>query len=163
MAWRELDFCAVGGVHGILSVIERVLEKHRRKFMETIRWWTTFLLVNILWLLFRSDTIAQWWFILGKMFSFQDMSVSDGLINVFNLPESALINDTLHLEYFINNVRGLWLLIFTVSAFLICLIPENNYRKLLKNNYIFMILAAIAFAWSFLCLSSESVFVYFNF
>lgn len=156
-------FILWGGIHGVLSVAERGLEKYQKKFMETLRWGITFLSVNILWLLFRSDSIEQWRNILGKMFSFQDMSVSEGLLNVFHLPESALLNDMLHLGGLMNNVRGLWLLIFTVSAWLICLIPENNYRKMLKNNYIFMILAAAAFVWSFLCLSSESVFVYFNF
>ena len=32
-----------------------------------------------------------------------------------------------------------------------------------KLNAVNMILCVIAFAWAFLCLSSESVFVYFNF
>jgi len=156
-------FILWGGVHGFLSVAERFLEKHQKKCMEAVRWGTTFLLINLLWLLFRSDSIAQWLTILGKMFSFQDMSISDGLIAVFNLPESALINEILCLEGLMDKVRGLWLLIFTVSAYLVCLIPENNYKKIQKNSYISMILAAVAFVWSFFCLSSESVFVYFNF
>lgn len=156
-------FLLWGGVYGFLSVADRFLEKYQKKYMEAVRWGITFLLINLLWLLFRSDSIAQWWIILKKMFSFQDMGVSEELINVFNLPESTLIIDVLHLDKLVNHIRGLWLLVFTAGSYLVCLIPENNYRKLLKNNYVLMILAATAFVWSFFCLSSESVFVYFNF
>lgn len=156
-------FILWGILHGALSVAERFFEKSRKKCMETVRWGATFLLVNLLWLLFRSGSVAQWREMLGKMFSFQDMSVSGGLIDVFNLPESGLLNELLHFEALNDNVRGFWMLLFAVSAFFICLVPENNYRKLLKNNYISMVLAAAAFVWGFLCLSSESVFVYFDF
>ncbi|MCM1303498.1 MAG: MBOAT family protein [Lachnospiraceae bacterium] len=156
-------FILWGAIHGIFCVAERFFEKYQKKCMKAVRWGITFLLVSLLWLLFRSDSIAEWLTMLGKMFSFQNMNISDGLIDVFNLPESALINDILHLGNIMAQVRGLWLLLFTVSASLICLIPENNYRRFRKNGYISMIFAAAAFVWAFLCLSSESVFVYFNF
>lgn len=156
-------FILWGVLHGVLSVINRIFDKRQKKLMETIRWGSTFLSVNILWLLFRSDSIAQWWNIVKVMFSFQDTRVSDGLIYSFWLPESGFINDLLHLENMNASVKGLWLLIFVISGYLICLLPINNYRELKKNSYFTMVLAAIAFVWGFLCLSSESVFVYFNF
>lgn len=156
-------FILWGFLHGVLSVLERIFDKEQKKFMEAVRWWTTFVLVNMLWLLFRSDSIEQWRRILGKMLTFEDTYVTGDLILAFNIPEFRFFNSLPLISYLNREMRGLCLLLFMAGSYLICLIFENNYRKLFKNNYATMIIAAIAFIWSFLCLSSESVFVYFNF
>lgn len=155
-------FILWGAVHGLLSVTDRLLDKPKSKIFDVVKWAETFLFVNLLWLLFRADSISQWWSILKTMFAFQDMSISNGLIKAFVLPETTLIMDLLHMNGWNDAVRGLSLILFTLGAFLLCLIPENNY-KWRKKNPVTMILSAIAFIWGFLCLSSESVFVYFNF
>lgn len=156
-------FLLWGVLHGLLSVLDRIFDNAKKNFMEAVRWSSTFFAVNILWLLFRSESITQWKHILVTMFSFQSTAVSDGLINSFVLPETPFLLKMLHMEALNAGVRGLSLLLFTITAFVICLIPDNNYHKLKSNNWITLILSAIAFVWGFLCLSSESVFVYFNF
>ena len=123
----------------------------------------TFLVINLLWLLFRSETISQWVGMLRMMFSFQDMAISDGLIETFILPETAFFLDKFDFLKLNTLVRGLPMLLMSVSAFLICMIPENNYRNMKKLDAINMVLCAAAFVWAFLCLSSESIFVYYNF
>ena len=163
--WHGANWTFVlwGALHGLLSIFDRIFEKSKKNLIEVVKWSTTFLAVNILWLLFRSENITQWKDILIKMYSFQSMEVSDGLINSFILPETSFLFNMLNMETLNTTVRGLSLLIFTVAAFLICLVPENNYKRLKNNNLITLILSAAAFVWGFLCLSSESVFVYFNF
>lgn len=156
-------FILWGILHGMLNVLDRIFEKQQKKLMEIVRWVGTFFAVNILWLLFRSDSVAQWWTLLGKIFTFQSMEISTGLLNCFVLPETSFLLKILHMDSLNSVVRGLSMLLFTMSAYMICLIPENNYKKLENNSYVAMILSAGAFIWSFLCLSSESVFVYFNF
>lgn len=156
-------FILWGVLHGLFSVLDRIFENTAKKIIEPVRWFMTFLTVNILWLLFSADSVGQWWTILGHIFAFQSTAVSEGLINVFQIPESAFINDVLHFNSLNVNMRGLWMLIFMIAAYVICLIPENNYKKLAKNSVATMILAAVAFVWSCLCLSTESTFVYFNF
>ena len=141
----------------------RIFEKQQKKINVVVRWGATFLSVNILWLLFRSESIVQWASILDKIFTFQDMSVSDGLIRSFVLPEMAFILESLHLVSINGRVRGFSMLLFILSGYGICLMPENNYRNLKKNSWFLLVPSSIAFIWSFLCLSSESVFVYFNF
>ena len=156
-------FILWGVLHGILSVVGRILESHEKKMFFVVKWMVTFLAVNVLWLLFRSSTIVQWTSILMKMFSFNDMGISAGLINSFLLPEISYVFEILHMNILGVPASGISLLLFTVSAFAVCLVPENNYKKLEKNSGLTMVMAAIAFIWSFLCLSSESVFVYFGF
>ena len=98
------------------------------------------------------------------IFTFQNLSVSDGLLSVFRLPESWVLVNTLHVvDILETEVRGLWMLLFLSFSIILCLVPENNYRKLLRNNALWMLVAAGAFVWSFLCLDNESIFVYFNF
>ncbi len=157
-------FILWGILHGLLSVADRTFEKAQKKLMEVVRWVCTFLAVNVLWLLFRSDSISQWKSILYRILTFQDLSVSDGLLSVFRLPETGVLVNTLHVvDILETEVRGLWMLLFLSSAIFLCLVPENNYRKLFRNNAFWMLAAAVAFIWAFLCLGGESVFVYFNF
>lgn len=156
-------FILWGCIHGLLQVAERLFKRQFDRLTDVVKWGYTFLAVNLLWLLFRSDTIAQWAGMLKTMFCFQNMAVSDGLINAFVMPENVFLFDCLNLVQANNDVRGFSMLIYTVAAFLICLVPENNYRSINRTNWVNMILCAAAFIWGFLCLSAESVFVYFNF
>lgn len=163
--WHGANFTFIlwGAIHGFLQVMERLFDKYFKKLSEIVRWIYTFAAVNVLWLLFRAESITQWHSILYKILTFQSTAISDGMINSFILPETPLLFRLLYLTETGGIVRGFSLLLFTVTAFVICLIPENNYKSQGRRNVVNMIMAAAAFVWGFLCLSSESVFVYFNF
>lgn len=156
-------FILWGILHGALSVCDRLFEKKQEKIFAPARWIGTFVVVNILWLLFRSDTIQQWWEILTKIVCVQNLNVSDGIISAFNLQENTFISNVLGLKWSIENIRGFWMNVYILLAGCICLLFDNNYRTLNKKSWIIMIISAIAFIWGFICLSGESVFVYFNF
>ena len=156
-------FLLWGILHGLLQVIERAFDKARGKLFAVVGWLYTFFFVNLLWLLFRSESIAQWFTMLKKMFKFQDMALSADLLDSFSLPEITFFSDALHLSKVFEAVRGLPMILFILAAFLICLVPENNYKTRTKRSAAGMILCAAAFIWGFLCLGGESVFVYFNF
>lgn len=156
-------FILWGLLHGIFSVLDRLFEKRKQYLFDIVKWVGTFFVVNILWLLFRSDSIEQWQALLYKMLTFQDMAVSNGLIDSFILPETSCIFNILHLDRINASVRGFSMLITVLFSCGICLIPENNYKSQDKNNLLTMVLAALAFIWSFLCLSNESIFTYSNF
>ena len=156
-------FILWGLIHGLLQIIERIFQKSFDRLHSVVQWGYTFLSVNILWLLFRADKISDWTEMLKTMFRFQKMEISSGLISSFRLPETEFIFDKLKLTQLNSNIRGFGMIIFTAAAFWICLVPENNYRKAEHTTFINMLVCAFAFIWGFLCLSSESVFVYFNF
>lgn len=163
--WHGANYTFIlwGVLHGILQIVERVFGKAYSKLFDVVKWCYTFLAINILWLLFRCESISMWILSLKKMFSFQDMSISAGLINTFNLPEKTFVLDVLHLTSANAEVWGFSMLLFIVMAYIICLVPENNYRTMKKLTLTNMALSIVLFVWAFLCLSSESVFVYFNF
>ena len=163
--WHGADWTFIlwGVCHGLLQVSERLLGKRLDKLHEAVRWMVTFLLINLLWLLFRAESVTQWTDMLYRMFTFGDMQISAGLLNCFALPETAFLNDHLFLTGVNAAVRGFPMLMFIVLSFAICLVPQNNYKNREKPGFFTLLYSAAAFVWAFLCLSSESVFVYFNF
>lgn len=156
-------FILWGLIYGILMVLDRIFEKIESKIFEPVRWLFTFNIINFLWLLFRSDTINMWLQLIKRIISFQDTSISQGLIDNFVMSESKFIQSIFHLDKFANNIRGFWLLVYLIISFSVCLIPENNYKNYKSLSFVSMIFSAILFIWAFICLSGESVFVYFNF
>lgn len=156
-------FILWGMIYGLLQIVERILEKVYDKIFDVVKWGYTFLTINLLWLLFRAESVSQWKLLIVKMFSFQNMSISEGLINSFVVPESEFLFNILNLTGVNESVRGFGMLSFIVFAFIICFIPDNNYKTMHRLNLGEAFFSAFAFVWAFLCLSNESVFVYFNF
>ena len=155
-------FILWGGLHGLFMIFDRVFEKVEEKVYEPVRWFITFCIVNVLWLLFRAESIVQWKYIIKTVLMMQNTMISEGLIDSFYLQETPFLINTLHLER-TSAIRGFWMFVYIIAALGICLVPENNYKNLKKLSGGIMFLAAIAFVWGFICLSSESAFVYFNF
>ena len=83
-------FILWGLLHGAFSIFDRLIEKIPTKIFEPARWLATFLVINILWLLFRADSVQQWMDILKTIIGFSNTVVSDGLLNSFVIQESML-------------------------------------------------------------------------
>ena len=156
-------FILWGVLYGVFMVLDRVFEKMESKIWKPIRWGITFFIINILWLLFRSDSIKQWGSILKIIGTCSNTGISGGLMNQFVLPESTFLTHIFHLGFWTGHIGKFWMLLFIVGAGGICFLPENNYNNLRKISMLSMILSVISFIWAFICLSGESVFVYFNF
>ncbi len=152
-------FILWGLLHGALSVLERMRGRTGRRGNEVAGWLGTFLDVNVLWLLFRAESVSQWLYMLKRMLRLESTAISEGLLGCFEIPEAGILLKTLHLS----SIRGGGALLFYLSALLLCLIPENNYRKRDSLSPAGTVLAALAFFFGFLHLGGESVFVYFNF
>ena len=119
--------------------------------------------MNILWLLFRAESIREWLDLLKRTFSLRYRLISDGLLQTFELPITRFLFEKIHLTQLYTGVRGFSMILFLISALLICLIPQSNYRSMRKTNMLQLVLSVIFFVCGFLSISSESVFVYFNF
>lgn len=53
-------FILWGVLNGALSIIDKILDKYEKKMFEAVRWIGTFIIVTILWSLFRAESIKQW-------------------------------------------------------------------------------------------------------
>lgn len=159
-------FILWGFFHGLFCVIDRLVvmfERDRHRVLKIFRWIFSFTIVNILWLLFRSESIGQWKMLLCRIVAMQDVSISQALMDIFYLPEITLLFQIVHLRSIIDSVRGSYMILYTITASLICFVPENNYRRLKKNSLSIMIICAILLVWSILHLGGESIFIYNGF
>lgn len=152
-----------GGVYGLILILERITKIVYDKINVIIQWAYTFTTVSLLWLLFRADSVSQWIQILKQMFSFNNMAVSDELLSTFALPEMNFLFDVLHINGLNNAVRGFPLLLFTLSGFIICLLPGDNYEGTKNNTCASIIMSSVVLVWSILYLGSTTTFVYSGF
>ncbi len=159
----DLTFVVWGGIHGLISILERILERPLSKVFFVIRWIGTFLVVGILWLLYVCDSFSQWIGILKKMFRFQDLHISSGLLYSLSTPEKNLFFRLLNLDLLGARFDVLPVVIVLAASFAICLYPKNNYNNLKRNGIFWMIAAAAAFVLGFLNIGSSAVFIYNNF
>jgi len=159
--WHGANWTFVfwGLIHGLLSVVERPLEKLEARINPVVRWAYAFLSVNVLWLLFRAESLSQWLKMLIKMLRLESTAVSPGFLQCFEIQEYVALANVLPLDF----VTGFMALVFYLGAFLLCLVPENACRKKQELRPAGMLLAAICMFFAFLHLGGESVFVYFNF
>lgn len=86
--WHGANFTFViwGAIHGIAYLFESVLVKEKigqtkNYFLTGVNWFKTYLIVNLAWIFFRSDTLANAYLTVGRIFG-------------YNLKESTYINIT---------------------------------------------------------------------
>lgn len=66
---------------------------------EVTRWAVTFMLINVLWILFRADNLASAKLFLGKLCCLSGFSIRDELYLCFDLDELELIEKLPFLNY----------------------------------------------------------------
>ena len=136
-------------------VIERLLGKRREVIPAAIRKFATFMVVNVLWVLFRAEDIGQTMGIYRGMVNFSRVKLNH-LDRVMG--ETANINFPL-----VFDVAYIGTLIV---ALLVVVFKCKNSAARLEQFTVSKktaIVAAALFAVALLCLSRESVFIYFNF
>ena len=136
-------------------VAERLLGKRREIVPKVIRIFATFLVVNVLWVLFRGENIGQTMEIYRGMVAFDNVALSQlDLI----MGETANINFpvTFDIAYIGTMIVALLFVVFG------CKNSAFRLERYVANNKTALTAAAL-FAVAILCLSRESVFIYFNF
>lgn len=150
-AWT---FVLWGALHGLIIALERVFAKALDKIPHFIRVSCTFLCVNFLWVLFRAESFRQAMGIYRGMFSFNNIAFSqlaaiayDGNINFPNIVDYTYIALLLF--------AGLFLVFFC----------KNSAEKLKSFRFSLpqLLLTVLMFCLSMLCMTRESIFIYFNF
>lgn len=169
-----------GALHGGLSLFDRLLDKilvrhtmdFKKKVIQVFRWIFTFAAVNVLWLLFASNSISDWWNVLLKMICFDKSGISQELVELF----ASAYGNTLTIMWgrvlqkmgaFFGNIKIIsgylnMVGLFTVS-FIICMLPKNNCKIVFKKSAFNLILAVFCILISVIFMGAESAFIYLNF
>lgn len=157
-------FILWGLLHGLLNCLNRLFKKQWEKLGKVIRWAVTFLLVNMLWVIFRADNISSAILFLKKMCSLSDFTVRPDLYECFHLREFKFLERMIPvLNYLTSHVTGFCLWLFLAGAFLVTLNCRNSMEKEFKPTAVNALTTAALVVWSVLSFSGISVFLYFNF
>ena len=136
-------------------VIERLLGKRREAIPKPIRIFATFMIVNVLWVLFRAENIGQTMEIYKGMTAFSniDLAQLDAVMGHTANINFPVVFDILYIGAMIVS------LLFVVFG---CRNSAARLERFTVGTKTAATAAAL-FAVAFLCLSRESVFIYFNF
>ena len=144
-AWT---FVLWGALHGVCVVIERIWKEKLASIPHRVRVAVTFLVVNLLWVLFRAEDFGMAAEVYKGMFNLGNLSGLHELIRATNSMVGSLINLIL-LAVFIPGMMKLNCVSVKATDF------QPNQKT--------MVTAAVFFMLAFLCLSRETIFIYFNF
>ncbi len=156
-------FILWGILQGVVCITERIFDRKIEKLHLGFRWLFTFCMINVMWLLFRAESVSQWISILKSILTFSDTQVSWELLNAFTLPGTELLLHIFHLTHVNELIRGLPALLLLGAAVVITILMQNNCKKLCRNNILTALGLALLLVWSIVSLSGESTFVYFGF
>lgn len=149
-------FIIWGCLHGAAQVLTRIFKKSWEKLNIITQWITTFLFVNITFVIFRADNLKDGLRILWRILSFQNTTISENIIGCFSLTELRWLNKYVPINGFV-----MWILIF--GAMFIIINCKNCYEKKFEPTVLNAIITIMLIFWSVMSLSGVSTFLYFNF
>ncbi len=156
-------FILWGFFHGAAQIIERLLGKAYRKVWLPVRWCITFGIVNILWMLFRSSSAAEfqrfWWHLWVDKSWYYSQDLASCLhisgvrtaLSVLRLPASDQMVGAVSTAIFLGGCLGL------------CLLAPNNQKRSYKITRKSLIVTAAMLFWCMLSMSGMSTFIYNDF
>lgn len=150
-AWT---FIAWGALQGIFSILERVFKNTLEKIPNWIRIFTTFILVNFFWVLFRAESFEAAMAIYKGMFSFTNI----GLSSAASLCADGIVGfpTPIALAYIFGLLALLYFVVFRCKN---TLQKAERFEPNTKN----LLFIVILFTLSVVHLSRLSVFIYTNF
>ena len=148
-------FILWGGLHGVFMVIERLLGKRREAIPKAIRIFATFMVVNALWVLFRAEDISQTMTIYRGMVDFAN-------VNLRQLDEVMGHTANINFPVMFDIAYIGCMVVSLLGVVFGCKNSAARLERYVVSNKT-AVTAAALFAVAFLCLSRESVFIYFNF
>lgn len=156
-------FILWGALHGACQVLHRIFRKPFDKIFAPVRWFITFLFVNIAWLLFRADSVAQWWYMVGKAFGIKYRTMHEELVSVFKIPRLRSVLSAIGIAYSDMGVYVFGMVLMLILCMFICLVPRNNLERQYKTNIWTLAVTMVLFMVCLLSLSNVTSFLYFNF
>lgn len=158
-------FILWGCLHGIGSVLTRAFQKQIDRLPRWLCWLMTFLFLNVTWIFFRADSVADGVAILQSIAALEFGPVCKEIQGAFNVVEVEhllrwFLNVDIHTEI-PNLMTGL------VCAGALCCVTAapNAYERMKRFDSRLWELAvtAVLLVWCIFSLSGVSTFLYFNF
>jgi D-alanyl-lipoteichoic acid acyltransferase DltB (MBOAT superfamily) len=160
-AWT---FVVWGILHGMASVIHRLIAPAWKKIPKVLTRLMTFLFVNFTWIFFRAESFEQIKVLFANLFKPFSISPVLGLQEQFHYLEFTYLAD--HITFLGNlfeKYPGIPMWIVLVIALFIALVSHNCWEKKFSPTILNAIGSIILLVWSIMSFSGISIFLYFNF
>ena len=154
-----------GVCHGLCTILTRQFSGLIGKIPAVLRWGLTFLFVNIMWIFFRADSVADAFQIIGTMLAVTTNGIDPALSECFATAEWRLlfykIFQSEFIVYYPHVIMGASLLLVFASV----LGMDNVYERMcrMKPSLCNAILIAVLLVLSVCSFAGVSTFLYFNF
>lgn len=166
-------FIVWGLLHGLLNCLNRIFKKTWERANVVFQWFVTFTLVDLLWLLFRADSLSQAIYLLKRIMCLDSFHVSQELIDSVALPEFSFLEVNtfasvfryfvIGIQYLYNKIYGFNLWALLLIAFFIVLNLKNT-RHIANSNTIWRSIAtAIMLVWSMVSFTGVATYIYAGF
>lgn len=162
-----VTFVVWGIIHGIGSIISKMISPITKKLPKFIRWFLTFSFVNLAWVYFRAPDIASANLMIKQLFTGGFIPVNITMVATCIPPEGDLIQwIVLKLApaytYYSGSILLIALIVFaTVASVLFKSTPERV--KAFTPSKPKVAVTVLLLVWSILSLSEVSQFIYVNF
>lgn len=157
-------FILWGVLHGALNCLNRIFRKPWQRLHTVTQWFFTFMAVNVLWILFRADTISDAIAFYRELFRWSSFSIRSELYGCFTLPEFLWLEQTFPaLGNVTGQITGFHLWAFFFAAFFIVLNLRNSKEISFKPTLAKSLTTVLFLFWSIISLAGVSTFLYFNF
>lgn len=165
--WHGANYTFIlwGLLNGLASVLTRRFQKTWDNLHPALAWLLTFAFVNLSFMLFRADSVADA-IAFAKMLLVMDFGpVNETVLNAFRLPEIQFLVRTIPQMDFLESSPGLLLTGFHGGAMMLILGTRNacDYGKRFRPAPGVILITALLLLWCILSFSGVSTFLYFNF
>ncbi len=157
-------FIIWGMLHGIANIFDRVTATFKAKLPKHLNWATTFLFLNLTWVIFRSEDIKQALFILKKMVFFDSIHLNSDFLQSYVMPKIGFITSLFNMnDAFITICSLLLFVILFVFSTLCVLKLSNIHEKPFVPTRTKCFITSILYFICIMSFSSVTKFLYFNF
>lgn len=161
--WHGAGFTFIlwGIGHGLVSIIYRATKSFWDRLPGFVNWFITFILVNVLWVFFRAESISQALSLLKRVITGGIGPISSFISQEFNRWEIDLVVSKLPV---IKNMSAFDLMLITALGLGLLFVP-NSLELSQKSKWGLgsLLIVAIIAIWSILSFTGVHTFLYFNF
>lgn len=154
-----------GICHGLCSILTRLFSGFLKKIHPALRWGLTFLFVNVMWIFFRADSIADAFTILQTICSMTMDGINPALIDCFVTAEWELVFTKILRTDFVANCSHLIMAAYLLIPFITVLGMDNVYERMcrMKPSVLKSVTVAVLLVLCICSFAGVSTFLYFNF
>ena len=157
------NFLLWGILNGLLLILDKEIVS-KIEINQKIKWITTFIIVNLLWVVFRTISLIDIKSILEALFSFKFGQIDPDLISCFDFTFISFISYDLHFIRIFGSSR-FYIFIYLIIGFILSTYGRLIRKYLLSNNIEIhkVLIYSIMFVMCVLSFTSNSTFIYAGF